>query len=95
MANDKITPSNLIPALDGKEPNIFIGAWSRYGLASMALPHYFPDKYKDDNSPLTSEEANLIAEIGCNCWEDVVEKYHSEVGYTQEMLDNTAVVNEY
>lgn len=37
-----ITSDNLIENIDK------IGAWSIYGLANIALQHYFPFVYEDD-----------------------------------------------
>ncbi len=68
------TPENLIENLDK------LGAWSSYGLASIALQHYFPDEYEPE-SPSTSREAELLEKLGFEFWGDVVVKYHNEVGY--------------
>ncbi len=93
--NKKITPENLLSVLEGKEEEIFIGGWSRYALAEIALPHYFPDKYnEEESSPTIMVESEMIKEIGCQSWEDIIEKYHKEIGYTQEQLADTQLVNE-
>lgn len=81
----KFTPKNLIENLDK------LGGWSAYGLASSALQHYFPEAY-EDGFCLTSNEAQLLPLIGCEYWEDIIVKYHKEVGYKYL---NPDVVNEY
>lgn len=81
----KFTPKNLIENLDK------LGGWSAYGLASQALQHYFPEAYRDGFC-LPSNEVELLPLIGCEYWQDVIIKYHKEVGYKYLNHD---VVNEY
>ncbi len=71
----KINAKNLIKQL----PNI--GPWSTYGLASQALQHYFPEAYDEDGYCETYNEVQLLPLIGCEYWQDVVIKYHKEIGY--------------
>jgi len=77
-----ITPENLLRYLRTR----WIGAWSAYGLAGSALRHYFPDKYDDerDIEPSVQEEITMAAELGCQDWAELIEKYHREVGYKPE-----------
>ena len=73
----KITTDNLIENL----PNI--GAWSSYSLATEALQFYFPTEY-DENGDCkggTRAEVELCEEIDCDNWQEVIIKYHNEIGY--------------
>jgi hypothetical protein len=82
------TPDNLIDNLDK------LGPWSTYGLASEALKHYFPEVYdNEDNPPSIHQEGHLVEEIGCKSWEDVIRKYHQEVGYTGNF--DPGIVNKF
>jgi hypothetical protein len=83
----KFTPDNLIDNLDK------LGGWSAYGLASEALQHYFPDEYLEDESPSVEKEIELVKKLGLNYWDEVIIKYHKEVGYKGEF--NPGAVNEY
>lgn len=83
------TPENLIENLDK------LGAWSSYGLASEALQHYFPDMYDENGYCDTMIECNLPQKIGCTYWQDVIKKYHKEVGYTAPNGFNPDAVNEH
>ena len=85
----KFTPKNLIKNLDK------LGAWSSYGLASSALQHYFPKEYSEDKYTSTQREVKLLEKLGCNYWQDVIIKYHTEVGYKAPELANTDYVNAY
>lgn len=69
------TPGNLLANLHR------IGAWSAYGLASSALQHYFPEAYEEDRSPEPEHEVAMAEKIGCSTWQDLIMKYHNEVGY--------------
>lgn len=80
------TPENLLDNLRK------LGAWSAYGLASSALMHYFPNEYDEDGNCETSKEVVLLRRLGCESWQDVIAKYHKEVGYTYL---NPDIVNEY
>lgn len=81
------TPENLLDNLDK------LGCWSTYGLASDALSHYFPEEYKDeDNQPSTIREIELVHELGLEYWEDVIRKYHTEIGWKEAF--NPEAVNE-
>jgi hypothetical protein len=88
----KFTKENLIENIDE------LGTWSSYGLASLALRHYFPDEYLDDDDngdqKTTEQEADLLNKLGCKYWTDAVIKYHTEVGYEDWQLSNENVVNE-
>lgn len=82
------TPENLLDHLGQ------LGAWSTYGLASSALEHYFPEEYKNGCAS-TDREVELLIKLGGKSWEDVIIKYHNEVGYTAQVLSNTDFVNAY
>lgn len=69
------TPDNLLENIHR------LGPWSCYGLASKALQHYFPESYDEDGYCDVAEEAKLLSKLRCNYWEDVIVKYHKEVGY--------------
>jgi hypothetical protein len=58
-----------------------IGVWSIYGLASEALQYYFPEEYDEDGHCDSLKEIELADKLGCQYWQDVVIKYHNEVGY--------------
>lgn len=83
------TPENLLDNLEK------LGPWSCYGLASEALKHYFPNSYNEDGYCETAEEAKLMGKIGCQYWEDVIVKYHKEVGYVAPNGFDPLFVNEY
>jgi len=83
------TPENLLDNLDK------LGAWSSYGLASGALQHYFPDEYDEDGYCETSKECALVAKLGCKTWQDVIVKYHTEIGYQAPNGFNPEAVNEF
>ena len=44
------TPENLLENLHK------LGPWSAYGLASVALQHYFPDEYDEDGNQIGGTE---------------------------------------
>ena len=69
-----------------------LGGWSAYGLASIALEHYFPSEYNEDGECSLQREIELMSDLGCQYWCDAIKKYHTEVGYTG--FDPRAV-NEY
>jgi hypothetical protein len=60
-----------------------VGVWSAYGLAQEALRYYFPDEYEEDGECLggVQRELELLEKLGCNSWQEVIIKYHREVGY--------------
>ena len=90
MSDEKFvfTPDNLIENLEK------LGPWSCYGLASEALQHYFPEAYdNEERNPTVYEEIELMKKIDCEYWEDVIKKYHAEVGWTGEF--NPGWVNEH
>ena len=72
------TPDNLIANLDK------LGGWSSYGLASIALQHYFPEEYDEDGNCNINRELELMDKIECKTWDEAIIKYHSEVGYKGE-----------
>jgi len=74
----KITPENLLENLE------HLAGWPIYGLASQALEYYFPEKYKSELS--VSDEVDLLKKLGLKFWDDVVIKYHTEVGFKKETL---------
>lgn len=85
------TPENLLENIGE------LGAWSAYGLAVEALMHYFPDEYNEDGYCIGDvyHEIELADKLGCMYWEDVIVKYHKEVGYTAQSLSNEECVNQY
>jgi len=85
----KITSENLIENLQN------IGPWSTYGLASIALQHYFPKEYDYNGFCETKREVELANKLGCQYWEDVIKKYQKEVGYNAPDGFNEDYVNEY
>jgi hypothetical protein len=72
----QFTPKNLLTNLDK------LGPWSAYGLAREALKYYYPSFYDLDGHCEISKELELVKSLGCEDWDDVVAKYHKEVGYT-------------
>jgi hypothetical protein len=72
-----------------------LGPWSSYGLASVALSHYFPEEYSEDESPSAQRETELLTKLKCEYWEDAIVKYHTEVGYTDVCLSERGRVNGY
>lgn len=81
--------ANLIDNLDK------LGGWSSYGLASSALQYYFPEEYDEGGYCEVLREIELLDKLGCRYWQDVITKYHNEVGYTDAALSNTDCVNEF
>ena len=71
----KFTEDNLIENIHK------LGAWSSYGLATVALQHYFPNEYDADGYCNTTREVELLEKLGCMYWHDVIIKYHMEIGY--------------
>jgi hypothetical protein len=71
----KYTPENIIKNLDK------IGPWSAYGLARIALKHYFPDEYDEDGECNVTRECELMDSLGCMYWHDLIRKFQNEVGY--------------
>ena len=84
----KYTPENVIQNLEN------IGPWSSYYLAEVALKHYFPDEIFDGLNWDSSRMVELADEIGCRYWQDVIIKYHEEVGYKSSDF-STEYVNEH
>ena len=83
------TPENLLENIDK------LGAWSAYGLAIEALRYYFPDEYDADEVCDIQKEVELLTRLGCQGWQDAVEKYQKEVGYDAPNGFNQDAVNEY
>lgn len=83
------TPENLLDNLSE------LGGWSAYGLAVEALMHYFPDEYNENGACEVEREIELTTKLGCMYWQDVIVKYHKEVGYTKESFSNEECVNQY
>jgi len=75
---NKITPENLLENIDQ------LAGWPIYGLASQALEYYFPDEYELELS--VSDEADLLEKLGLKFWDDIVIKYHTEIGFKNETL---------
>lgn len=82
------TPENLLDNLDK------LGAWSSYGLASIALQHYFPEEYDQNDGCDTNREVELLEKLGVHYWQDAIVKYHKEIGYEAHRLSNAMYVNE-
>ena len=53
------TPENIIANIDK------LGAWSAYGLASVALRHYFPEEYDENGDCSIRREMELVKKLGC------------------------------
>ncbi len=86
----KFTPENLIDNLKQ------IGPWSSYYLATLAIKHYYPEVYCDeDDQPSAMVEVALCDRLDCQYWQDVIIKYHNEIGYSIEALSNDEYVNEH
>ncbi len=83
----QFTPENLLENIHK------VGGWSIYGLASEALEHYFPDEYKDGTCDSLTE-SKLLRSMGFSTWDEVVTKYHEEVGYQADGAFNPRAVNE-
>ena len=74
-----------------------MGAWSSYGMATEALAYYFPKLYNSETGecPETLQEIELMQSLGCQYWEDIIIKFHKEVGYkTDDGTFNVEAVNE-
>ncbi len=89
MENFNFTPENLLENIDK------LGAWSSYGLAQHALDHYFPGEYDEWGWCGIDREVELLEKLDCKGWQDVIIKYHKEVGYSEGVLSNKLFVNEY
>ena len=84
-----ITTQNLIENLPK------LGNWSIFSLAEQALRHYFPSEFDENDYCETSRVVELMHELGCKTWNEVIEKYHTEVGYKPEGgVFNVEAVNE-
>jgi len=83
------TPENLLENLHK------LGPWSAYGLASVALQHYFPHEYDEDGSCEVAREAELLQQLGCTNWDEAIVKYHKEVGYVAPNGFDPDFVNQY
>lgn len=82
------TPDNLLDNLHR------VGYKSTYGLASIAIAHYYPEIGElEDPIFRINKEVAAIEKLGCKTWEDVITKYHTEVGYKGPF--KTESVNEY
>ena len=86
MAQFIFTPDNLLDNLEK------VGAWSIYGLASIAIKHYFPEIYDKDGYCPTAKEADCLVKMGFCTWDQIVVKYHKEIGYKEF---SPTYVNEY
>lgn len=72
-----------------------IGLWSQSHLASIALEHYFPHFYQNEEDPPSIEkEMELIAKMGMCSFAELITKYDDEVGFTDLQLSDDEVVNE-
>jgi hypothetical protein len=69
------TKDNLLDNLQ------LLGAWSAFALAEEALEYYFPNEFDEEGGCPSSRSAELLKEVGCPYWEDVIRKFHTEVGY--------------
>lgn len=81
MSLPKVTPSNLIELLPR------IGAWSTYCLAEEALLHYFPSLYMKNllgQAVMPDECVSALIDMGLDSWQELIVKFHKEVGYTRE-----------
>lgn len=87
----KVTPQNLFHKLKFG----ILGPRSQYYLATIALQHYFPDKYIDDTSPKVFEEVKLVESLGFKNWHDLAMFYHKKISFSQNTLSNTDCVNRY
>ncbi len=88
--SEHFTPDNIINKIDK------IGAWSAYGLARIALKHYYPDYKKEieENDVAVRVEVELMEKLGCETWQDLIIKFQKEVGYNASDFDDE-FVNEY
>lgn len=68
------TPENLIENMDK------LGPWSARVLFEEAMEHYFPEEWGD--GPKDWLFLELPEQLGCETWQDVVRKYHTEIGYS-------------
>ena len=83
-----ITTENLIENLPK------LGNWSIFSLAEQALRHYFPSEFECDYYEV-SKIVELKKRLGCTTWIEVIEKYHTEIGYKPEGgVFNVEAVNE-
>lgn len=87
MSEFQFTPSNLIENIDK------VGPWSAYGLAAIALKHYFPEDHPEDGIS-TEDQIKLIGKLGCETWHDVIIKFQNEVGYDAPNGFNRVFVND-
>lgn len=83
----KITKDNFTKHFDK------LGGWSTYFLATVALKHYFPKEYENEDMSVW-DEVKLCDKLGCTYWIDVINKYHSEIGYKKSDFKE-GYVNEY
>ena len=86
------TTKNLIRNIDK------LGAWSAYGLAADALHYYFPKEYRMGRNvnDMIIREGELCVKLGCDTWQDVIVKYHKEVGYKPKNgIFNPKAVNRF
>jgi hypothetical protein len=84
-----ITTENLIENLPK------LGGWSLFSLAESAIQHYFPSEFDENDYCETRRVVELMRKLGCITWIQVIEKYHTEVGYKPEGgVFNVEAVNE-
>lgn len=77
-------PTNFIFTVENLLDNLDkLGPWSMYALASEALSFYYPDLYNDETGecPEVMEEVELTKKLGCQYWDELVIKFHKEIGY--------------
>lgn len=58
-----------------------LGAWSAYGLAEEALEYYHPSLKRLTGIDLLNKQIYFLHKDGLSTWQDVIVKYHKEVGY--------------
>lgn len=66
-----------------------------YALASIALKHYFPDEYDEDDYCPTEREVILLNKLELKTWDEVVIKYQKEIGYDAPEGFDPDFINEY
>jgi hypothetical protein len=90
MEDILFTTENLLDNLDQ------LGAWSSFGLAEEAIKYYYPDEFHEENGCPSGRVAELLHEMGFRFWHEVIQKYHTEVGYKPlNGVFNTDAVNKF
>lgn len=84
----EINSNNLIEMLPE------IGPWSTYALAEKAIICYCPEVQDEDGDVSTEKAASCLNDMGLSSWQDVIIKYHTEIGYSDELLSDNSLVNE-